>query len=95
MAFFQSGGTLEWRLKTLAAPERQRLRSFLGTLADMECAVQGTSETLGTSAASVWVRNPRELTERVRLFDWWRRRVCSFLGVRPGPDLQGSGSIVM
>lgn len=93
--FFQNAGTLEWRLNTLAGSERKRLRYFLATLLQMERAVQSVSENLDTQAVSVWTRNARELSERVRLFDWWRRRVCGFLGVVPGPDLQDHASIIM
>lgn len=93
--FFQNAGTLEWRLNTLAGPERKRLRYFLATLFQMERAVLSASENLDTEAVSVWTRNTRELSERVRLFDWWRRRVCGFLGVLPGPDLQDCASIVI
>ncbi|GBR12401.1 hypothetical protein AA105894_0516 [Asaia spathodeae NBRC 105894] len=93
--FFQNAGTLEWRLNTLAGSERKRLRYFLATLIQMERAVQSVSENLDTQAVSVWTRNTRELTERVRLFDWWRRRVCGFLGVIPGPDLRDHASVVV
>jgi len=93
--FFQSAGVLEFRLNTLSGVERKRLRYFLQTLAQMEQAILHASDALDTQAASVWIRNTRELTERVCLFDWWRRRVCSFLGVPPGRDLQERGGIVI
>ncbi|GBR06266.1 hypothetical protein AA0323_1329 [Asaia siamensis NRIC 0323] len=93
--FFQNAGTLEWRLNTLAGSERKRLRYFLATLIQMERAVQSVSENLDTQAVSAWTRNTRELSERVRLFDWWRRRVCGFLGIMPGPDLRDYASVVV
>jgi len=93
--FFRNTGTLEWRLNTLAEAERKRMRYFLLTLGQMERAVLCASETLDTQVASVWTRNTRELSERMRLFDWWRRRLCGFLGIMPGPDLRDQASIVM
>jgi hypothetical protein len=39
----------------------------------------------------VWKRNPREVRERTALFDDWRRRLCGFLGVPPGPALRDAG----
>jgi len=93
--FFQSAGTLEWRLNTLSEPERKRARCFLATLAQMESALLEASETLDTARAAVWTRNTRELAERVRLLSWWRRRLCSFLGVAPGSDLSDPASVIM
>ncbi|MDR6183181.1 hypothetical protein [Asaia bogorensis] len=93
--FFQSAGTLEFRLNTLAPPERRRMRYFLATLLQMERAISRASDTLDTQVASVWTRNTRELSERVRLLDWWRRRVCGFLGVAPGPDMQDHALIAL
>jgi hypothetical protein len=46
---------------------------------------------LDTDEAAVWKRNPRELRDRRLLFDDWRRRLCGFLGVRPGPALGEGG----
>lgn len=91
--FFQSAGTLEFRLNTLSPAERRRLRYFLRTLMQMEQAIVRVSDTLDTQTASVWTRNTRELTERIGLLDWWRRRVCRFLGIPTGPDLQDRGGI--
>ena len=34
---------------------------------------------------------PDELRDRTRLFDDWRRRLCGFFGVPPGPALTDSG----
>jgi hypothetical protein len=42
---------------------------------------------LDTAQASVWRHNANELDDRLRLFDSWRRRLCGFLGLPPGPAL--------
>jgi len=91
--FFQGAGTLEWRLNTLSEAERRRVRYFLQTLAQMERAIHGASESLDIETISVWTRNRREVPERVKLLEWWRCRLCGFLGVAPGPDLKDHAAI--
>ena len=85
------GGVLEQRLLDLTAPEAEVLRAYLVTLATLERAVTEVGAGLDTASAAGWVRNPAELSERLRLFDAWRRRLCLFLGVPPGPALGGGG----
>lgn len=94
--YFQIYGLLEFRLTNLAASELAIVRRYLGTLTALEAAVPGTSDNLDTDQASMWTRNKDELTDRVRLFDEWRRRLCGFLGVTPGPALsRGTASLVV
>lgn len=93
--FFQSAGTIEWRLNTLTETERRRLRYFLTICQQMEQAVVRVSDDLDIQSVSVWTRNPRETTERLRLLEWWCRRLCGFLGLQPGPDLQETGAIII
>jgi hypothetical protein len=42
----------------------------------------------------MWTRNKDELSDRLRLLDEWRRRLCGFLGVESGPALSG-GTIAL
>jgi hypothetical protein len=36
------------------------------------------------------------LTDRIRLFDEWRRRLCGFLGVAAGPALSsGTAALIV
>jgi hypothetical protein len=63
------------------------VRRYIGTLATLELAVPAASAGLDTEQAATWTRNKDEVAERLRLFDTWRRRLCGFLGVEPGPDL--------
>ena len=88
------GGVLERRLLDLTAPEAEVLRAYLSTLATLERAVTDAGAGLDTASAAGWVRNPAELAERLRLFDAWRRRLCAFLGVPPGPAL-GAGGLLL
>lgn len=91
--FYQANGSVEYRLSNLAAPEEAVLRQYLGTLAGLEQAIPDAGSGLDTGSAAGWVRNPAELSERMRLFDDWRRRFCAFMGLSPGPELTRSSSV--
>jgi hypothetical protein len=92
--FYQVYGLLEYRLNYLSGSEEAVVRQYLATLSQLESAVPAASAGLDTAQASVWTRNAAELRERRSLFDDWRRRLCGFLGVPPGPAL-GDGCISM
>ena len=83
--YFQVYGLLEFRLTNLSSSEIAIVRRYLGTLTSLELAIPAASEGLDTDQASMWIRNKNELTDRTRLFDDWRRRLCGFLGVAAGP----------
>lgn len=89
--FPAEAGLLEWRMARLSSAEEAVVRRYLAQLAELEAAVPAASAMLDTDAAAVWKRNPRELRDRRLLFDDWRRRLCGFLGVRPGPALGEGG----
>ena len=85
--FYTAYGALEYRMTNLQPAEEAVVRQQLGTLRILECAVPAASETLDTERASVWTRNADEISERLRLLDEWRVRLCGFLGVPPGEAL--------
>lgn len=89
--FFQAYGLLEYRLNNLAPAEEQVVRNFLNTLGSLESAIPTAAGNLDTDRASVWTHNPDEVRDRQKLFDDWRRRLCGFLGVPPGPALVDGG----
>jgi hypothetical protein len=89
--FFQAYGLLEYRLNNLAAAEEQVARGYLGTLRSLEAAIPQSGGNLDTDQASVWTRNADEVRDRRNLLDDWRRRLCGFLGVPPGPALADGG----
>ena len=93
--FVQAAGTVEYRLGNLTASEEAVLRTFLTTLAGLEQAIPDTGAGLDTASAAGWVRNPRELQDRERLFDQWRRRLCGFLGVPPGANLSRGPNVAL
>lgn len=92
--FFQAYGLLEYRLNNLSEAEATVVTNYLATLAMLECAVTEASSRLDTSEAAVWTRNPYEVRERAALLDDWRRRLCGFLGLPPGPAL-GDGTLAL
>jgi len=85
--FFQTYGVLEYRLNNLASAEEQVVRGYLSTLSTLETAVPQSGGNLDTDQASIWTHNTDEVRDRRNLFDDWRRRLCGFLGVPPGPAL--------
>ena len=91
--FYQASGAVEYRLSNLSESEEVVLRGYLTTLGGLERAIPETGAGLDTASAAGWVRNSAELAEREGLYDRWRRRLCAFLGVPPGPSL-ASGSTV-
>lgn len=94
--YFQVYGLLEFRLTNLSGPEIAIVRRYLGNLSVLELAVPAASDNLDTDEASMWTRNKDELTDRLRLFDQWRRRLCGFLGVPVGPALpNGTASLIV
>lgn len=91
--FFQAYGLLEYRLHNLTVSELAVMRTYLGTLCGLEQAIPGAAGNLDTEQAAVWTHNADEVRDRESLFDGWRRRLCGFLGVPPGPSLASSSGV--
>lgn len=92
--FYTRYGTLEYRLNNLDPAEETVIRNtYLANLATLETAIVGTSANLDTDEAAVWKHNKREQADRENLFDSWRRRLCGFLGIPPGPELSPGGGL--
>lgn len=89
--FFQAYGTLEFRLNNLATAEEAVVRSYLTTLGTLEAAIPAAGANLDTDEAAVWKHNKNEVADREGLFASWRRKLCDFLGMPPGPNLGGGG----
>lgn len=87
--------TLYHRLNNMLPEDETTLVSvYLNNLYTLEAAIVGAAANLDTAEAAVWVRNPQEVQDRARLFDDWRRRMCAFLGIAPGPSLGPKGVTV-
>ncbi len=92
--FYQVYGLLEFRMNKLSGAEEAVVRHYLGTLAALERAITEAGANLDSDQAAVWTRNANEIRDRTRLFDDWRRRLCGFFGLPPGPAL-GDGSLTL
>lgn len=88
---------LEYRMLHMSADEGAVVvNTYLANLTTLETAIPGTSANLDTDQAAVWKHNANEMRDRNALFDSWRRRLCNFLGVPPGPNFGGpSNSLVV
>lgn len=86
--------SLHRRLTSLSASEEAIMATYLTTLGTLETAIVGAADNLDTDQAAVWHRNRSEVSDRARLFDEWRRRMCQFIGVQPGPGLGHGGATV-
>ncbi|WP_099183111.1 hypothetical protein [Gluconobacter frateurii] len=93
--FFQVEGALEWRMGNLSGAELQQIRLYLLQLYPLETALLGASDNLDTAQAASWYHNGHELRDRVTLFTLWRRRLCAFLGVTGGLELQDGRAVVI
>ena len=89
--FFQAYGTLEYRMNNLAPAEVAVVVNYLATLNALEAAIPLASGNLDTEAAASWQHNQQEVRDRAALFDTWRRRLCGFVGLKPGPAMETSG----
>lgn len=88
-------GVLEYKLNTLGNEEEAVVRTtYLANLATLESAVVGAGANLDTDQAAVWVHNKNEVQDRMGLFNRWRRELCAFLGISPGPALGAGGNSV-
>lgn len=89
--FFQAYGMLEYRLTNLAQSELTNLRQYLGQIATLETEILGSTSKIDIDTAAVFKRNTNAMFERNTIFDNWRIRLCGFLGIPPGPEMQGQG----
>jgi hypothetical protein len=93
--FFQAYGTLEYRLTNFAPEELQVVRQYLASLYTLEQAVVGAAANLDTDKAAAWTHSRSELADRVRLFDEWRKRLATFIGVPLDPGNAATAGIVI
>ncbi len=82
---------MEYRLNNLAPAEIGVTLQYISTLTALEAAIPPVSDNLDTASAAAWTHNQNEANDRTALFDAWRRRLCGFLGVPPGPALAPAG----
>jgi hypothetical protein len=80
--------SLDYRLVHLLPEEENTLTTvFLPNLASREAEVQAVGANLTVDTAGPFKRNPRELSERKRLYNDLRIELCNFLGFPCGPAI--------
>lgn len=89
--FFQSYGTLEFKINNLSPDEETVVGTYLTTLNTLEAAIPASGANLDTDKAAVWERNRNEVADREALYASWRLKLCDFLGLPPGPHLGDGG----
>lgn len=88
--------TLFRRLNSMSASEEAVLiNTYLTKLALLETAITDASDNLDTDVAAIWTHNKNEVSDRMNLFNKWRRMMCSFIGIPPGPWLGNGGTRVV
>lgn len=86
---------LEYRLQHMSSDEGNVVvNTYLTNLYTLESAIPGAGANLDTDKAAVWTHNKNEVRDRMSLFDSWRRKLCEFLGVPPGPQMSSGGNSV-
>jgi hypothetical protein len=94
--FFTVYGQMEWRINNLSNEEGAVVvNTYLANLNTLEQAIISAADNLDTDQAAVWHHNKREIGDRTALFDDWRRRLCAFLGIPPGPHLGEPASLAL
>lgn len=87
---------LEYRLQHISSSEGAVVvNTYLTNLYTLESAIPAASANLDTDQAAVWKHNKSEVADRSALFDSWRRRLCNFLGVPPGPNFGGPSNALV
>lgn len=87
-ALINEPGVLEYRLDHLTDDEMEQVRAYLETLSELEDDLIGAKDNLDTAQVASLTNNPLELRTRMGLLDEWRRRLCAFLALPPGPALR-------
>jgi hypothetical protein len=83
---------LDYRLQTLSVDEGNVVvNTYLTPLYTLEQAIPTFAAQVYIGVAAVFTRNPQTMKEARLAFDDWRLRLCDFLGIEPGPGLQGKG----
>ena len=89
------GLSLDYRLADLSAEEENVvINTYLIPLNAREKEIQESACNLDTDQAAVWRHNKDEVSDRINLFNWLRRDLCTFLGFAPGPQLGVANRLV-
>lgn len=86
---------LQYRIDNLTSTEETTvINIYLANLNTLEAAIPASSQNLDTDTAAVWKHNAKEVQDRVRLFNYWQKRLMEFFGV-PSPSPLTSNTFCM
>ncbi len=91
--FFVEYGTMEYRMTNMSPAEYQTARGILAQCFSIETAIGGMYATLNVDTAAVFKRNANELRDRQAQYTYWRKELCRFIGLEPGPGLRGGNAM--
>lgn len=75
-------GALEFRLNNLSIEEEGEIKNlYLPQLRLMQSDLYASYDDLDTNKAAVWDRNPKEISDKRKLYLLARKDLCEFLGV--------------
>lgn len=81
-------GQMEFLMNNMSFDEETTVRTtYLPQLRLLETDIPAIRQNLDTARAAVWYWNTKEIRDRERLFNDWRRSLCQFLGIVTGPGL--------
>lgn len=84
---------LEYRLNNMTVSEYARITDlYLANLLQLEQDIFDTRQTVNIQEAAVYKRNLNESRERHTEFMYWRKSLCQFLGISPGPEMSSGGN---
>lgn len=91
--YFTHYGMLEFKLNNAHADEEAVIRDYIVKLDKLETDWLGSADNLDTDEAAVWKHNKSEMKQRKALYNEWRIRLCNYLGIGAGPDVNNNGSL--
>jgi hypothetical protein len=90
--YFTHYGMLEFKLNNASLDEETVIRDYITKLNKLENEWLGAADNLDTDEAAVWKHNKSELKQRKALYIEWRIRLCNYMGIGPGPDVNGANT---
>lgn len=93
--YWPSYMTLEYRLGHLLDEEIILLQAqYLPNLNQLEIDIYGVRDNVDTKSAAVWHWNEHEASDRIDLYNYHRKMLCSFFQVEPGPFFVSSSGVM-
>lgn len=86
-------GLLQFRISNLLPQEEAYVRTLISQCETLEQGLLNVQADMDTASAGPWKRNPQQLKENIRLYTFWRKKMCEFFQLPPGPAFATSSQI--